>query len=179
MATVNTFELMNREAADKLLDETMRNPKSPYAGKFIGIANGKVMVVSDDWVAASRRLREVEPNAANTFFLEIDRDGREVHVVGPLPRPCMSSTTSGSRGLSAVEKLNRDLGDKVIAEARQKPHAYPGKFVGIANGKVVVVTDDLDELGRRLEQADSDSARTFWIELGRDYTQVHEIWRIS
>jgi hypothetical protein len=179
MATLNAMELMNREVADKLLDEAARNPQSPYAGRFVGIANGKVAVVSDDWVFADRRLRELDPSPANTFLLEIDRDGREVHMIGPLPRPCAGSTTGASRVMTAIEKLNREVGDHVVAEAQRNPNAYGGKFVGIANGKVVVVTDDLDELGRGLEQAEPDPARTFWIELGVDYTQVHEIWRIS
>ena len=45
-----------------------------------------------------------------------------------------------------------------------------------ANGKVVVVTDDLDELARCLQQAEPDPLKTFSIEASRDYSEVHEIW---
>lgn len=79
--------------------------------------------------------------------------------------------------LSAIQQRNRELADKLIGDTTQDPNA--GKFVGIANGKVVVQTDDLDELGRELERADPDPANTFWIELGRDYGEVHEIWELS
>lgn len=76
---------------------------------------------------------------------------------------------------ASIQQLNRDLGDKVLAEAKQNPQAYPGKFVGIANGQVVVVTDDLNELVRRLGEVEPDPAMTFGVEIGRDYSKVYEI----
>jgi hypothetical protein len=80
---------------------------------------------------------------------------------------------------SVIQQINRDLGDKVLAEARQNPQAYSGKYVGIANGHVVVVTDDLNELVRRLKQVESDPAKTYGVEIGRDYNKVYEIWGIA
>ncbi|MBM3992625.1 MAG: hypothetical protein FJ303_00485 [Planctomycetes bacterium] len=44
-----------------------------------------------------------------------------------------------------VQQLSRELGDEVLEDAKQNPSACPGKYVGIANGKVVVCTDDLSE----------------------------------
>jgi hypothetical protein len=81
--------------------------------------------------------------------------------------------------VSSVQQLNRDLGDKVLAEAQQNPQAYPGKFVGIANGQVVAVADDLSEICRCLEKVEPDPANTFWVEIGRDYSKAIEIWRVS
>jgi hypothetical protein len=78
--------------------------------------------------------------------------------------------------LTEIQQLNRELGDKVLADAKQNPHAYPGKYVGIANGHVVVVTDDLNELVRRVHAVEPDPANTFGIEIGRDYEKVYEIW---
>lgn len=78
--------------------------------------------------------------------------------------------------MPTIEQLNRELADKVLAEARQNPRAYPGKYVGIANGQVVVVTDDLDELDRRLDQVEPDSVKTCVIEPGLDLGKTHEIW---
>ena len=54
---------------------------------------------------------------------------------------------------NSIQQLNCELANKPIEKAKQNPSALAGKFVGIANGKVVVVSDDLDELGRQLEQA--------------------------
>jgi hypothetical protein len=78
---------------------------------------------------------------------------------------------------SSVQDLNRDLARRINAEARSNPQSpYANKFVGIANGKVVVVTDDLDELARSLRQAEPDPTKTFGIEASRDYGEVQEIW---
>lgn len=83
---------------------------------------------------------------------------------------CAMATTN-------VQQLNRDLADKLCDEAKRDPKSpYHGKFVGIANGKVVVVTDNLSELGRCLRQSDPNPANTFWFEVDRDYNEVHEIW---
>jgi hypothetical protein len=92
-------------------------------------------------------------------------------VTSPKTREDLMSATN------TIQQLNRDLADKLIEEAQRNPQS-PGavKFVGIVNGKVVVVTDDLDELGRRLRQAEPDPANHFWFEMGRDYSAVHEVW---
>lgn len=80
---------------------------------------------------------------------------------------------------ASVQELNRELARRINEEALSNPQSpYANKFVGIANGKVVVVTDDLDELGQRLEEAEPDPTRTFSIEASRDYTVVEEIWRV-
>jgi uncharacterized protein YlzI (FlbEa/FlbD family) len=81
--------------------------------------------------------------------------------------------------LTPIEQLNRDLADQLIEEVKQNPSAIAGQFVGIANGKIVVVSDDVNEIVRRLKQAEPDPSRTFVVEPRRDYTKVCEIWEIS
>jgi hypothetical protein len=77
----------------------------------------------------------------------------------------------------SVQEENRDLARSINSEARRDPQSpYANKFVGIANGRVVVVTDNLDDLATRLRQAEPDPTRTFCIEASRDYDEVHEIW---
>lgn len=77
----------------------------------------------------------------------------------------------------SVPELNREIARRINAEARSNPQSpYANKFVGIANGKVVVVTDDLDDLARRLRQAEPDPTRTFGIEASRDYDEVQQVW---
>jgi hypothetical protein len=81
--------------------------------------------------------------------------------------------------MSAVDvgTLNRQLAQRLLDEARANPPSpYAGKFVGIANGRVVVVADDWDELGRRLHQVEPDPTKAFGVEIGRDYSEVQEIW---
>jgi Family of unknown function (DUF5678) len=75
------------------------------------------------------------------------------------------------------QAVNRQLAQALMDEVRRDPRsAYAGKFVGIAGGQVVAVADDWDELARRLRQAVPDPSQTFSVEVGRDYTQVQEIW---
>jgi len=78
-----------------------------------------------------------------------------------------------------VQDLNRDLARRINQEARSNPQSlYANKFVGIANGKVVVVADDWNEMSRQLRQAEPDLSKLFAIEASRNYDEVHEIWRL-
>lgn len=78
---------------------------------------------------------------------------------------------------NTLQDVNRQLAQKINDEARSNPQSpYANKFVGIANGQVVVVADDPDELARGLRQAEPDPGKTFWIEASRDYDEVHQIW---
>ena len=68
----------------------------------------------------------------------------------------------------------------MFTEARQDPQSpYANRFVGIANGQVVVVADDLEGMVRRLRQIEPDPSKTFGIEASRDYSVVEEVWRMS
>jgi hypothetical protein len=80
----------------------------------------------------------------------------------------------------SIQDLNRDLARQINAEARSNPQSpYANKFVGIANGKVVVIADDLDEVVRTLRQLEPDPRNCFFVEASRDYDEVHEIWRLN
>lgn len=74
MATAKTVHELNRELARKLVEEGLSNPPSAYTGKFVGIANGQVVVVADNWDELARRLRQVEPDPSKTFAVEVGRD---------------------------------------------------------------------------------------------------------
>jgi hypothetical protein len=78
---------------------------------------------------------------------------------------------------SAVSEPNRELAWKINEEARDNPGAvFAGKFVGISNGQVAAVADDLDDLVQRLHQVNADLSQTLCLEVGLDYNQVQEIW---
>jgi hypothetical protein len=78
-----------------------------------------------------------------------------------------------------VQELNSELADRINAEARSNPQSpYANKFVGIANGQVVVVEDDFGEMIRRLRQIEPDPSKTFGVEASRDYDEVIEIWEV-
>lgn len=77
-----------------------------------------------------------------------------------------------------ILEINRDLARKINKETRKNPERspYTNKFVGIANGKVVVVADSHSDMARRLRQIEPDPAKCFGIEASRDYDEVVEIW---
>jgi hypothetical protein len=82
-------------------------------------------------------------------------------------------------GASSVQELNRELARQINEEARRNPQSpYANKFVGIANGQVVVVADSLDEIVRRLRQVEPDPSKTCGLEASEDPDEVHEIWRL-
>jgi hypothetical protein len=82
--------------------------------------------------------------------------------------------------LSNIQEINREIASQINADALSNPQSpYANKFVGIANGKDVVVADDLDELVRQLRQAEPDPKKCYGVEASRDYTEVHEIWSIA
>jgi len=78
---------------------------------------------------------------------------------------------------ATVQERNRELARQINDEARanaQSPYAV--KFVGIANGQVVVLADDLDEVVRQLRQIEPDPQKAFCVEAGLDYSVVQDIW---
>jgi hypothetical protein len=78
---------------------------------------------------------------------------------------------------STIQEINAELARKINEEALRDPQSpYAHKFVGIANGQVVVVAETFDEMIRRLEQIEPDPTRTYGVEASRDYTEVVEIW---
>jgi hypothetical protein len=78
MSITKTVQELNRELAGKINEEALLNPQSPFANKFVGIANGQVVVVADDPDELSRRLRQIEPDPTKCCGVEASRDPSEV-----------------------------------------------------------------------------------------------------
>jgi hypothetical protein len=78
MSTLAEVQERNRELARQINEEALKNPQSPYANKFVGIANGQVVVVEDSLDAMCRRLVEIEPDPAKTMCVEASYDYSEV-----------------------------------------------------------------------------------------------------
>ncbi len=74
MSAVNSVQDFNRELARKINEETLRDPQSPYANKFVGIANGQVVVVAENHDEMIRRLSQAEPDPTKCFGVEASRD---------------------------------------------------------------------------------------------------------
>ncbi len=81
--------------------------------------------------------------------------------------------------INDVRAINSELADKINAEARSNPQSpYANKFVGIANGQVVVIADDLHQMIEQLRQIEPDPSKTCGLEASRDYDEVIEIWEL-
>jgi hypothetical protein len=79
-----------------------------------------------------------------------------------------------------ILEQNRTLAAQINQEARANPASpYAGKYVGLANGKVVAVADTLSETLCLLEQIEPDRDRRYCIQASRDYNQVDYIWETS
>src|SRR5258708_40073426 len=81
MSATSGWQESTGDFARRINAEARSNPQSPYAGKCVGIANGQVVIVADDLDEVVRRLRQIEPNPDNSFFVEASRDYDEVHAI--------------------------------------------------------------------------------------------------
>lgn len=82
---MDAIQKLNRELAEKINEEALRDPQSPHRGKFAGFANGHLVVVADTLDEVGRCLREAEPDGRRCFGLELGRDYGEVHYVWGAP----------------------------------------------------------------------------------------------
>ena len=73
------------EANDRLAREINRearqDSKSPYARKFVGIANGQVVAIADTLREVDLRLDEVESNPANCRIVDTIGDYETVQEI--------------------------------------------------------------------------------------------------
>jgi hypothetical protein len=65
---------LNSALVDKINQEALANPQSPYAGKWVAVANGKVVAVADTLDDAVEELEKIEPDPARTQLIEASRD---------------------------------------------------------------------------------------------------------
>jgi hypothetical protein len=81
MSKPDSPSAVNYELARKINEEAKRDSRSPYAGKYVGIANGTVVVVGDSWREVSQRLRRVEPDPHKCCCIEASADYDAVHEI--------------------------------------------------------------------------------------------------
>ena len=80
----NPYFEQNERLADQINDEALQNLDSPYAGKFVGIVSGRVVVVADSSDAVVRRLEQIEPDRMKCYCFEAGIDyNRVVEIWGP------------------------------------------------------------------------------------------------
>jgi hypothetical protein len=84
MTTASEIQVRNQELARAINEEARRDPHSPYAGKWVGIANGQVAVVADTLGEMAKELRRIEPDPQKSFGVQASRDYTKVtYIWGP------------------------------------------------------------------------------------------------
>jgi hypothetical protein len=71
----------NEQLARQINQEARQDQNSPYAGKLVGIANGRVIVVADTWREVVERLRQVEPDPTKCYCIEASADYERVEEI--------------------------------------------------------------------------------------------------
>jgi hypothetical protein len=75
-----------------------------------------------------------------------------------------------------MQDLNAELARRINEEARNDPNSsYRGKFVGIANGQVVGIADNLDDAMKAICRVEPDPAKTFCLQAGLDENETYEV----
>jgi hypothetical protein len=72
MSDPNTVQELNEQLARKIHEDAQKKPHSPYAHKYVGIANGRDVVAADDLDEVIRRLKEIEPDPEKRYCIRIN-----------------------------------------------------------------------------------------------------------
>ena len=75
----------------------------------------------------------------------------------------------------SIRAINERLARKIRREGKDPKSPYANRFVGIANGKVVVIADSLTELSRQLRKIEPDPSRRYGVDVAADYSRIEEV----
>jgi hypothetical protein len=81
MIQENSIASANEQLVRQINQQARQDPKSPYAGKLVGIANGQVVVVADTWREVVDCLRQVERDPARCRCFEASADYDRVEEI--------------------------------------------------------------------------------------------------
>jgi hypothetical protein len=74
---------------------------------------------------------------------------------------------------TAIRRLNEEVARRINLQTRADPSSpYANKHVGLVNGEVVVASEDLNEVARRLDELDPENRGSFVFEASRDPDEV-------
>jgi hypothetical protein len=75
----------------------------------------------------------------------------------------------------SIRAINERLARKIRREGKDPKSPYANRFVGLANGQVVVIADSLTELSRQLRKIEPDPSRRYAVDVAADYSRVEEV----
>lgn len=72
---------VNRRIAQQINAEALRDPTSPYAGKFLGVVDGKVAVVADSLNQLGEGLRRIGAKPGEAYCIHAGHDYSQVGYI--------------------------------------------------------------------------------------------------
>lgn len=85
MTDYKSIYQQNLKLADQINDEALKNPNSPNAGNFIGIADGRLIMVGSDLKTVIEKLEEVVTDRRRCLCFEAGVDyGETVFLSSPI-----------------------------------------------------------------------------------------------
>jgi hypothetical protein len=87
MSTLEEEQEKARILSRQINHEARSNPHSPYAGKFVGILHGQVVVVADTLDEVAEILERLEEDPYRRYFVDASADYDSKHDVW-LSRAC-------------------------------------------------------------------------------------------
>ena len=72
MTSLSEVHKQNSELADRINDEALANPQSPYAGKYVGIVSSKVVAVADTLGEVAQIVRPLDSDPARPFISVVE-----------------------------------------------------------------------------------------------------------
>lgn len=81
MISTTTQIDLNHQLARAINQDARNNPNSPYRGKFVGIAHGKVVAVADSLDDLGPLLERAEPNRRDRLSIEASADYEGPHEI--------------------------------------------------------------------------------------------------
>jgi len=81
MADGTSMFEVNDRLAQQIQGDVRKNPNSPYAHKYVGIANGKVVVIAETLREVDLALDAAEPNPENCRIVDTIGDYETIQEI--------------------------------------------------------------------------------------------------
>jgi len=81
MPDLESIVMQNEQLFRQINQEALANPQSPYAGKYVGIANGQVVAAATSASAVVKALQQAEPDTSRTMIFEASIDYDRIQYV--------------------------------------------------------------------------------------------------
>jgi hypothetical protein len=79
--TLEEEQKQNRQLGRQINREARSDPNSPYAGKYVGILRGQVVVAADTLNEVVETLERLEPDPRHYYFIEASADYDSTHYI--------------------------------------------------------------------------------------------------